>query len=133
MGRSPSTVAPIPASWRRFTSHVRHRSKYLDVPMEVRHGFVFTSHGEPIGSPARTLRNFVTMLRQLPAPSIHDHVRRADFSRWIGDVFGDQPLAAEIRRVEREFRHDRVSDPIPSLIARIHARYQLEDEDGATS
>jgi hypothetical protein len=110
----------------RMTSHVRHRSKYLDVPIEPRRGFVFTSDGKPIGSPARTLRDFVEMLRHLPSTSINEHARRGDFSRWIGEVFCDQPLAAEIRKVEREYRHGGVSNPIPSLVARIRARYELE-------
>ena len=110
----------------RITPHVRHRAKYLDVPMELRHGFVFTGAGKPIGSPARTLRDFVTMLHHLPSPAINEHVRRGDFSRWIGDVFGDQPLAEEVCKVEREYRHGGVSNPVPLLIARIRARYEFE-------
>lgn len=114
------TVAP------RMTAHVRHRSKYLDVPMEPRHGFIFTDRGRPIGGPARTLRDFVTALQRLPATSINEHVSRGDISRWIGDVFGDQPLAAEIRKVERKYRCSGVGNPVHSLIARIYARYEIE-------
>jgi hypothetical protein len=94
--------------------------------MEPRHAFVFTCDGRPIGSPARTLREFVTMLRRLPSTSINEHARRGDFSRWVGEVFGDQPLAAEIRQAEREYRHGTVKNPVASLIAPIHARYELE-------
>lgn len=115
------TVAP------RMTSHVRHRSKYLEVPMKAHHAFVFTCDGGPIGSPARTLRDFVTLLQRLPSSSINEHARRGDFSRWIGEVFGDQPLAAEIRKVEREYRHGAVKNVVPSLIAAIHARYELKE------
>jgi hydroxymethylpyrimidine pyrophosphatase-like HAD family hydrolase len=115
------TVAP------RMTPHVRHRSKYLDVPMAQHHGFVFTDAGKPVGAPVRTLRDFVTALHHLPSEVINEHVRRGDFSRWIGDVFGDQPLATEIRTVEREYRHEGLDDPVPSLIRSIHARYELEE------
>ncbi len=41
--------------------------------------------------------------------------------------FGDQPLATEIRTVEREYRHEGLDDPVPSLIRSIHARYELEE------
>jgi hydroxymethylpyrimidine pyrophosphatase-like HAD family hydrolase len=109
----------------RMTPHVRHRAKYLDVPMKPHHGFVFTGDGKPIGGPACTLRDFVAMLPHLPPTSIDEHVRRSDFSRWIGDVFGDQPLAADLLKVEREYRHGGVSNPVPMLISRIHARYEL--------
>jgi HAD superfamily hydrolase (TIGR01484 family) len=39
----------------------------------------------------------------------------------------DQPLATEIRTVEREYRHEGLDDPVPSLIRSIHARYELEE------
>ena len=42
----------------RLTAHVRHRSKYLDVPMQSGHEFVFTSDGKPVGPPSRTLQEF---------------------------------------------------------------------------
>lgn len=109
----------------RMTSHVRHRAKYLEVPMEARHAFVFTCDTKPIGTPARTLRDFVTLLRRLPTNSTNEHARRGDFSRWVAEVFGDQPLAAEIRKVEREYRHGAVRNAVPSLIAAIQARYEL--------
>lgn len=111
----------------RMTSHVRHRTKYLEVPMAPGQAFVFTCEGRPIGSPAHTLREFVTMLRRLPSSSINEHARRGDFSRWVGEVFGDQPLAAELRRVEREHRHGALNNPVVALIAAIQSRYELSE------
>ena len=105
----------------RLTPHVRHRSKYLEVPMLERHAFVFTRKGRPFGSPARTLKEFVTMLARLPRDSIDGHAHRGDFSRWIANVFGDQPLAAEIRKVERRSQ----SAKAELLIAPIRERYEL--------
>jgi hydroxymethylpyrimidine pyrophosphatase-like HAD family hydrolase len=110
---------------RRLTSHVRHRSKYLEVPMLEPQAFFFTCHGNRIGSPARTLKEFVTMLARLPADSIDGHARRGDFSRWITDVFGDYPLSAEIRKVERQYRRGQVTNLADSLIAPIRGRYEL--------
>lgn len=109
----------------RMTPHVRHRSKYLEVPMLEHHAFVFTCNGNPIGSSARTLKEFVMMLASLPVASIDGHTRNSDFSRWIADVFGDQPLAAELRKVERQYRRGQVTNLVESLIAPIRERYEL--------
>jgi hydroxymethylpyrimidine pyrophosphatase-like HAD family hydrolase len=112
----------------RLTPHVRHRSKYLEVPMPEHHGFVFTFNARPFGSTARTLKEFVTMLGQVPSASLDGHARRGDFSRWIAEVFGDQPLAAEIRKVELRYRSGEIRDSTKlceSLIASIRERYEL--------
>lgn len=109
----------------RMTPHVRHRSKYLEVPMLEHHAFVFTCNGNPIGSSARTLKEFVMVLARLPMASIDGHTRNGDFSRWIADVFGDQPLAAEMRKVERQYRRGQVTNLVESLIAPIRERYEL--------
>lgn len=110
----------------RLTSHVRHRAKYLEVPKPKHHAFFFTCHGNPIGSPARTLKQFVTMLGKLPADSLAGHARRSDFSRWITDVIGDYPLSAELRKVEQLYRRGEVTNLPDSLIAPIRERYELE-------
>jgi hypothetical protein len=110
---------------RRLTTHVRHRSKYLEVPMNEDYAFVFTCNDEPLGKTARTLKEFVTVLEQVPAVSLDGHTRRSDFSRWIGDVFGDQPMAAEIRKVERRYRRGQAKNLCESLIAPIRERYEL--------
>jgi hypothetical protein len=56
-----------------------------------RHALVFACDGKPIGSPARTLRDFVTTLSRLPSIRSITMPRRGDFSPWIGEVFGDHP------------------------------------------
>jgi hydroxymethylpyrimidine pyrophosphatase-like HAD family hydrolase len=109
---------------QRITSHVRHRAKYLDVPMPKRHAFVFTDHDRPVGT-ARTLKQFVTTLELLPIATIERHAKRSDFSRWIGEVFGDQPLAVAIAQVEEEYRRDQVADLPKELVKPIHERYEL--------
>jgi hydroxymethylpyrimidine pyrophosphatase-like HAD family hydrolase len=109
----------------RITSHVRHRAKYLDVPMPEGHAFVFTLHGQPVGKPARTLKEFGMMLERLPIASIEGHARRGDFSHWIGEVFGDRPLAVAIGHVEDEYRRGCVAN-LPNAISKpIRERYEL--------
>jgi hypothetical protein len=110
---------------QRITMHVRHRAKYLDVPMPKRNAFVFTDHGRPVSTPARTLEQFVTAVELLPIATIDDHAKRGDFSRWIGEVFGDQPLAVAIGQVEEQYRLGHVADLAKELVSPIHERYEL--------
>jgi hydroxymethylpyrimidine pyrophosphatase-like HAD family hydrolase len=111
----------------RLTPHVRHRSKYLEVPMHENHAFVFTCNDTPFGNAARTLKEFVTLLERAPDASLDGHARRGDFSRWIAEVFGDQPLAAALRKVERRARSGDLANVRVALIAPIRERYELTD------
>jgi hydroxymethylpyrimidine pyrophosphatase-like HAD family hydrolase len=111
----------------RLTSHVRHRAKYLEMPVGDAQAFVFTDDGR-VGPRARTLRAFMGLLAALNSRHIEGHLRRHDFSRWINDVFRDRPLASHIRRVEGE-----VGEEDPRLIAdaisqAIRARYDTISE-----
>jgi hypothetical protein len=110
----------------RRTSHVRHRAKYLEVPLPAEHAFVFTSNGHPFGPRAHTLKEFVTLQTGLPATALEGHVRRGDFSRWIRNVFGDEPLAIQIRRVEKDFQQGRIANLPESLAAPIRQRYTMK-------
>ena len=110
---------------KRLTSHVRHRAKYVDVPKQERQGFVFTRDGVPVGDPARTFKEFVTTLEQLPLPSVEGHARRGDFSRWVADVFGDRPLAVEIGKVENKCRNGESANVSELLLKIIRERYDV--------
>jgi hydroxymethylpyrimidine pyrophosphatase-like HAD family hydrolase len=109
----------------RITLHVRHRAKYFEVPMPEEQAFIFTCNGQLIGEQARTLREFVTIQDRLPVAAIEGHAQRGDYSRWIAEVFGDHLLAAEIRKIEKQFRRDRVANFSESLIQLIYGRYEL--------
>ena len=91
------TIAP------RLTPHVRHREKYVDVPVSSHHAFVFAANGRPAHR-IRTLRQFVSELESAPRASLAAYIARGDFSRWIGDVFGDRALADELRLLEERHR-----------------------------
>lgn len=110
----------------RRTLHVRHRAKYLEVPMPAERAFVFTANGKPFGPPARTLKEFVTLQGQMPLPILEAHAERRDFSRWLRDVFGDEPIAAQVRRVEKDFAQGRIANLAESLAAPIHQRYEIK-------
>jgi hypothetical protein len=120
------TMAP------RLTPHVRHREKYVDVPVMDHRGFQFGGNGQPSGQRARTLRQFVSILERAPAPSLDGYLRRGDFSRWIADIFGDYPLAAELRRLEDRHRAGVTVATVPEIASAIRARYDLADEKTAS-
>ena len=112
----------------RLTAHVRHRSKYLDVPMQVGQEFVFTADGKPVGSPSRTLQEFVSSLGSVASDVLEGHARRGDFSRWIAEVFQDHPLASDVRKVEQRYRLGYVESLRVELVKAIRERYEVESE-----
>ena len=76
------TIAP------RLTPHVRHREKYVDVPVSAHRAFVFNANGQP-GHRIRTLRQFVSELESTPPALLAGYIMRGDF------------LALDWRRVRR--------------------------------
>ena len=107
----------------RLTPHVRHREKYVDVPISEPRAFVFAPNGHRHGRRARTLRQFVAELEHS-----HDwegYLQRGDFSRWIADVFGDRVLAGELRAIEAEYRTAHRPETSAEIINAIRARYDL--------
>jgi hypothetical protein len=109
----------------RLTPHVRHRVKYFDVSVNEGQGFVFTSNGKPVGPPTRTLREFVSALTSLPPEVLEGHAKRGDFSRWIFDVFGDQPLSSRVRKVEEQYRLGHIRDLDQAISTLVRERYEL--------
>jgi len=60
----------------RLTSHVRQKTKYFDVQVVGGQEFVFTDNGKTIGPPARSLKQFVSLLASTPVTSLGEHARR---------------------------------------------------------
>jgi hydroxymethylpyrimidine pyrophosphatase-like HAD family hydrolase len=110
---------------RRLTPHVRHRQKYVDVPVSDQRAFVFTT--TPLVR-ARTLREFVGELEGNAPLALEPFVNRSDFSRWIRDVFGDHALAADLRAIELRHRAKPGAETFPALIDAIRARYDLHED-----
>jgi len=63
---------------RRITAHVRHKEKYLNVPVVPSHSFVFTRNGVPTGETARTLAEFVEILAR--EKTFTEHL----YPEWLG-------------------------------------------------
>jgi hypothetical protein len=109
----------------RLTPHVRHRVKYLDVSVGEGQGFVFTCDGKPVGTPACTLREFVSALASLPPAVLGGHATRGDFSRWISEVFRDHLLSSRVHKVEEQYRLGHIRNLAHALVALVRERYDL--------
>jgi len=109
----------------RLTPHVRHRVKYFDVSVGEGQGFVFTLNGQPVGTSAHTLREFVSALASLPPAVMGGYANRGDFSRWISEVLRDHPLSSSVRKVEEQYRLGHIHDLGHTLATLIRERYDL--------
>ncbi|MBZ5628405.1 MAG: HAD hydrolase family protein [Acidobacteriia bacterium] len=110
----------------RLTSHVRHREKYLDVPILRGQAFVFVSSRGSSGQQARSLREFVDVVAATPATELHGHLRRGDFSRWVENVFGDHHLASRLRQLEELYCSGGAGDINHAMVQAICERYDLD-------
>lgn len=108
----------------RLTSHVRHRSKYLDMPIAEPHAFVFTADGAS-GHRARSLKDFVDLLGRLPDAELLPYLRRHDFSRWLEHVFRDCPLATHVKAIENRAANDPPRDLVNEVSQAVRARYEM--------
>jgi hydroxymethylpyrimidine pyrophosphatase-like HAD family hydrolase len=119
------TVAP------RLTSHVRHRQKYVDMPVSAPRAFVFNANGRASPHSVRTLRQFVAVLESTPAALLDGYIVRGDFSRWIADVFGDRALADELHELEARHRSESRPETVLEIVNAVRGRYDLIEDDGA--
>ena len=113
----------------RLTPHVRHRTKYFDVQLAGGQEFVFTENGKAIGPPARSLKQFVSLLDSEPVQLLGEHTRRGDFSQWIADVFHDSRLASDVRKIEQRYRLGHLDDVRQSVARLIQERYQFSHDE----
>jgi hydroxymethylpyrimidine pyrophosphatase-like HAD family hydrolase len=110
---------------RRLTPHVRHREKYVDVPVTEGHAFVFEPKDGAQRYRARTLRQFVDVIEAMDEETADAYLRRGDFSRWLEDVYGDYALAQDLREIEDAHRDEPGSSTAIDLVSAIRSRYDL--------
>lgn len=107
----------------RVTEHVRHRSKYLDMPVGEAQAFHFTGDGLG-GRRARSLREFTAIMSSMPADQLDKFLSRHDFSRWLDDVFRDRALAERVRHLEERRSRINARDVAAAIAQAIRARYE---------
>jgi hypothetical protein len=112
----------------RLSFHVRHRHKYVDVPVSLDQAFVFADSSRRLLR-TRTLKEFTEALPNVPLESIRGYLNRHDFSRWIELVFGDYALAAQVAELENRSRTEEGWLIRDAIIQLIQGRYTLGESE----
>ncbi len=112
----------------RSTSHLRHTHKYNHTGVEPAHRFHFrTEPDNPTGAVAANLSELEAELVRCDRGVLRHHCPRHDFSRWIADVFHDQPLAANLAACEAQITTHNpaavVEEGRLALVAALQARH----------
>lgn len=108
----------------RLTAHVRHRTKYYEIPVSQEHAFIFTREGQPVGESAATLRDLSHTAKRVSNEVLTNHSRHYDFSRWIATLFCDHGLANDIRQLETTLKNGgSVEAFLNGLSATVDKRY----------
>ena len=113
-----------------LTPRVRHRQKYVGVPVTEGRAFHFAANGATPHR-ARTLRQFVDALEHASPDVFDGYLQRGDFSRWIADVFGDYALSDELREQEWRYQAGHDANTLPEIVSAIRARYDLTEHEAA--
>lgn len=88
----------------RLTNHLRHQTKYFELPVSPDRHFVFTENGLPTSESATSLRSLPLHVSRASPQSLHGHLKRNDFSRWIAKQFCYSDLADTVRLLESKYR-----------------------------
>jgi alpha-amylase len=62
----------------------------------------FTSIGNPTGTIATSLEDFLKDIKEVNAKSLEFHLEREDFEKWVTNVLKDTKLAREIRYLQNQ-------------------------------
>jgi hydroxymethylpyrimidine pyrophosphatase-like HAD family hydrolase/DNA-binding NarL/FixJ family response regulator len=97
-GRSPEIIKFRVGP--RAVPHMRHLHKYLRAPLPMPKRFYFYhGDGQYLGRVAANLWEFREVVGNLPVSSLHYHLERGDFERWLSDVLHDDELARRVHKV----------------------------------
>lgn len=111
----------------RLTHHVRHQSKYLDIPVSADRAFVFTKRGTPTGETSATLRELTNAIDRVPSSVLTGHAQGHDFSRWIDHLFADRTLANAVCQLESQHKANSDADTFRNeFVAPIERRYESD-------
>lgn len=83
----------------RITRHAHHARKYTDTRLSEDKAFRFVNAGN--GVTVHNIAEFYRAIETVPQASLRHHLSSGDFSRWVGDVLGDEQLAKGLRKLER--------------------------------
>lgn len=89
----------------------------------------FTDPEQYTGRLAQSLPELYDELAKVPIESVEFHFQRDDFDHWIKRVFGDEELAAKIRKIDKSLRGEKLR---AALREAMHARVKELDESTGT-
>ncbi len=108
----------------RLTQHVRHRTKYFEIPVMEDSAFVFTDNGVPLPVAATTLGELAPSIKLVTPQVLMGHLERHDLSSWIAELFGDHELASVVRKLESEYQQEENTETFAgALDAEVRKRY----------
>ena len=110
---------------KRITRHAHHSRKYADTRLSDDKAFRFINAGSPLI--AHNMIEFHQAIQSAPVDSLRYHLRAGDFSRWVGEVMGDQQLAKGLRKLERSSPAGTTPERA-EILAHIEDHYLIEKE-----
>jgi hypothetical protein len=124
---------PLESSWQvftpveRMTRHAHHARKYADTRLPDEKAFRFMHAGGALA--AHNMVEFYQAVQTLHASSLRHHLLAGDFSRWVGEVLGDQQLAKGLRKLERSMSAGATPER-SEILAHIEDHYLIRPESG---
>src|SRR5262249_6780862 len=85
---------------RSEADHRRHRRKYAEGELGEDKSFYFRGADGKLNLRAQNLRMFLQLADGVDDETWRFHLRKGDYSRWLGDAIKDPELAAEAAAVE---------------------------------
>jgi hydroxymethylpyrimidine pyrophosphatase-like HAD family hydrolase len=113
----------IPAE--RITRHAHHARKYADTRLPEDKAFRFLNAGGFIA--VHNMIEFHHAIQSVPLASLRHHLNAGDFSRWVGEVLGDQQLAQGLRKLERTTPAGATPDRT-EILAHIEDHYLIQQD-----
>lgn len=90
----------------------------------------FTDPEQYTGRLAQSLPELYDELGKVPIESVEFHFQRDDFDHWIQRVFGDEELAAEIRKIDKSLRGEKLRATLrEAMLARVRELGESADTE----
>jgi hypothetical protein len=116
-----SSAGQINDSFRQLREHLIEQEKWRSRRYTVirRQSVALHGSGQPYHG-AQHDRIFYQAIQNVSMVSLRHHLIAGDFSRWVGDILGDQQLARGLRKLERTTPIGRTPDRA-EILAHIEA------------
>ena len=72
--------------------------------------------GKYTGKTARSLKEFLLILKVVDVKSVNFHFKRGDFQKWIQNIVGDIKLSNKIRKIPREVHGEKLRNELTRII-----------------